>query len=41
LRRGGCAIKKKREASVFRAGGVVLIKLLILMVIDQHHPGRS
>jgi hypothetical protein len=32
--------KEECEATVFRADGVVLIKVLILMVIDQHHPGR-
>jgi hypothetical protein len=34
-------VKRRREATLARADGVVLAKSLISCSIDQHHPVRS
>jgi hypothetical protein len=36
-RRGGCAIKKRRDSHISRADGVVLVK----KSFGQHHPVRD
>ncbi len=36
MRRGGCAVRKSREATLARADGVVLINQIHF--VDQHHP---